>query len=55
MMMMMLLQTTFSSQQGVSVAFDIAVSNLMYEVIPLAQTPIQLLAQIGSLIGTGKP
>lgn len=32
--------------------FSVSVSNLMYEVIPLAQTPIQLLAQIGSLIGT---
>ena len=47
-----MLQTTFSSQKGVTVQLSVSVSALIYEVVPLSQTGLQILAQVGSLLGT---
>lgn len=46
-------QTTFASQPGgVLLQVVVTISQLSYEVTPLPETGIQILAQLGSLAGT---
>lgn len=39
-------------QQGLTVTFEVSVSQLLFEVVPVPQSPLLLLAQIFSLLGT---